>query len=88
MPKPEEFGPLGGEYKIGNPQSPAQTRRITIFFNNLQIISISFVAAAVHAGARTPYPGNVQPGQAIDGLTIRNPFRRWRADHPSGLFRV
>jgi predicted nucleic acid-binding protein len=32
------------------------------------------IAAALHAGARTLYLGDMQDGQAIDGLTIRNPF--------------
>jgi predicted nucleic acid-binding protein len=34
------------------------------------------IAAALHAGASTLYSEDMQDGQAIDGLTIRNPF--WR----------
>src|SRR5712671_6478681 len=34
------------------------------------------IAAALHAGARTLYSEDMQEGQAIDGLTIRNPFSR------------
>lgn len=34
------------------------------------------IAAALHAGARTLYSEDMRDGQAIDGLTIRNPFRR------------
>jgi predicted nucleic acid-binding protein len=34
------------------------------------------IAAALHAGARTLYSEDMQDGQAIDGLTIRNPFSR------------
>jgi predicted nucleic acid-binding protein len=34
------------------------------------------IAAALHAGARTLYSEDLQDGQAIDGLTIRNPFPR------------
>ena len=34
------------------------------------------IAAALHAGARTLYSEHMRDGQAIDGLTIRNPFRR------------
>jgi predicted nucleic acid-binding protein len=32
------------------------------------------IAAALDAGARTLYSEDMQDGQAIDGLTIRNPF--------------
>jgi|SRR5579884_679760 predicted nucleic acid-binding protein len=34
------------------------------------------IAAALHAGARTLYSEDMRDGQTIDGLTIRNPFRR------------
>jgi len=34
------------------------------------------VAAALHAGARTLYSEDMQDGQSIGGLTIRNPFSR------------
>ena len=34
------------------------------------------IAAALHAGARTLYTEDMRDGQAIDGLTIRNPFSR------------
>jgi predicted nucleic acid-binding protein len=34
------------------------------------------IAAALHAGARTLYSDDMHDGQAIDGLTIRNPFAR------------
>ena len=33
------------------------------------------IAAALRAGARTLYSEDMHDGQAIDGLTIRNPFR-------------
>src|SRR5271154_5978439 len=33
-----------------------------------------FIAAALRAGARTVYSEDMQDGQTIDGLTIRNPF--------------
>ena len=34
------------------------------------------IAAALDAGARTLYSEDMRDGQAIDGLTIRNPFSR------------
>ena len=34
------------------------------------------IAAALHAGARTLYSEDMQDGQEIGGLTIRNPFSR------------
>ncbi len=34
------------------------------------------IAAALHAGASTLYTEDLRDGQAIDGLTIRNPFSR------------
>jgi predicted nucleic acid-binding protein len=34
------------------------------------------IAAALHAGASTLYTEDMRDGQAIDGLTIRNPFSR------------
>ena len=34
------------------------------------------VAAALHVGATTLYSEDMRDGQAIDGLTIRNPFSR------------
>lgn len=34
------------------------------------------IAAALHVGARTLYSEDMRDGQTIDGLTIRNPFRR------------
>jgi predicted nucleic acid-binding protein len=34
------------------------------------------IAAALHAGATTLYSEDLQDGQVIDGLTIRNPFSR------------
>ena len=34
------------------------------------------IAAALHAGTSTLYTENMRDGQAIDGLTIRNPFSR------------
>ncbi len=34
------------------------------------------IAAALHVGASTLYTEDMQDGQAIDGLTIRNPFSR------------
>jgi len=34
------------------------------------------IAGALHAGTRTLYSENMQDGQVIDGLTIRNPFSR------------
>ncbi len=34
------------------------------------------IAAALDAGAKTLYSEDMQDGQAIDGLTIRNPFSR------------
>jgi predicted nucleic acid-binding protein len=34
------------------------------------------IAAALQAGATTLYSEDLQHGQAIDGLTIRNPFSR------------
>ena len=34
------------------------------------------IAAALHAGASTLYSEDMRDGQAIDGLTIRNPFSR------------
>ncbi len=34
------------------------------------------VAAALQVGASTLYSEDMQDGQAIDGLTIRNPFSR------------
>jgi len=34
------------------------------------------VAAAIYAGASTLYTEDMRDGQAIDGLTIRNPFSR------------
>ena len=34
------------------------------------------IAAALQAGARTLYSEDMQDGQAIDGLIIRNPFSR------------
>jgi predicted nucleic acid-binding protein len=34
------------------------------------------IAAALHAGASTLYTEDMRNGQAIDGLTIRNPFSR------------
>ena len=35
-----------------------------------------FVAAAVHAGCSILYTEDLQQGQVIDQLTIRNPFSR------------
>lgn len=32
------------------------------------------IAAALHVGAKTLYSEDLQDGQAIEGLTIRNPF--------------
>ena len=34
------------------------------------------IAAALHAGANTLYTEDMRDGEAIDGLTIRNPFSR------------
>ncbi len=34
------------------------------------------IAAALHAGAKTLYSEDMKDGQAINGLTIRNPFSR------------
>ena len=34
------------------------------------------IAAALHVGTRTLYSEDMRDGQAIDGLTIRNPFSR------------
>src|ERR1700722_16572655 len=34
------------------------------------------IAAALHSGASTLYSEDMRDGQAIDGLTIRNPFSR------------
>ena len=34
------------------------------------------IAAALHVGAGTLYSEDMRDGQAIDGLTIRNPFSR------------
>jgi predicted nucleic acid-binding protein len=34
------------------------------------------IAAALQAGAKTLYSEDMQDGQVIDGLTIRNPFSR------------
>jgi predicted nucleic acid-binding protein len=34
------------------------------------------IAAAIHAGASTLYSEDMRDGQAIEGLTIRNPFTR------------
>ena len=34
------------------------------------------IAAALDVGARTLYSEDMRDGQAIDGLTIRNPFSR------------
>jgi len=34
------------------------------------------IAAALHTGASTLYTEDMRDGQAIDGLTIRNPFSR------------
>jgi len=34
------------------------------------------IAAALHVGASTLYSEDMREGQAIDGLTIRNPFSR------------
>jgi predicted nucleic acid-binding protein len=34
------------------------------------------IAAALHVGASTLYSEDMRDGQAIDGLTIRNPFSR------------
>jgi predicted nucleic acid-binding protein len=34
------------------------------------------IAAALHVGATTLYSEDMRDGQAIDGLTIRNPFSR------------
>jgi hypothetical protein len=34
------------------------------------------IAAALHIGAGTLYSEDMRDGQAIDGLTIRNPFAR------------
>ena len=34
------------------------------------------IAAALHVGARTLYSEDMRDGQAIGGLTIRNPFSR------------
>jgi predicted nucleic acid-binding protein len=36
------------------------------------------IAAALHAGARTLYSEDMQDGQTIEGLTIRNPFQASR----------
>ena len=38
------------------------------------ILDSLIIAAALDAGARTLYSEDMQDGQAIDGLTIRNPF--------------
>lgn len=35
------------------------------------------VATALQAGARILYPEDMQDGQPIDGVTTRNPFRRF-----------
>lgn len=35
------------------------------------------IAAALHSGANTLYSEDMQDGQTIDGLTIRNPFLGW-----------
>lgn len=42
---------------------------------NLHIYDAMIVAAAVDAGCTTLYTEDMQHGQVIDGLTIRNPFR-------------
>jgi len=34
------------------------------------------IAAALQASCKTLYSEDMQDGQVIDGLTIRNPFRR------------
>ena len=38
------------------------------------------IASALHAGASTLYSEDMQDGQAIDGLTIRNPFAARESD--------
>jgi predicted nucleic acid-binding protein len=38
------------------------------------------IAAALHSGASTLYSEDMQDGQAIDGLTIRNPFAARQSD--------
>lgn len=40
------------------------------------IFDALIIAAALHAGASTLYTEDMREGQAIDGLTIRNPFSR------------
>jgi predicted nucleic acid-binding protein len=43
------------------------------------------IAAALHAGARTLYSEDMQDGQVIEGLTIRNPFSGYATmDTPTG----
>ena len=39
-------------------------------------IAACIIAAALYAGARTLYTEDMRDGQAIDGLTNRNPFSR------------
>ena len=41
---------------------------------SLKIYDANIVAAAVLAGCSTLYSENMQNGQVIDGLTIRNPY--------------
>jgi predicted nucleic acid-binding protein len=38
------------------------------------IFDALIIAAAIHAGAGTLYSEDMRDGQAIEGLTIRNPF--------------
>jgi len=40
------------------------------------ILDSLIIAAALQAGARTLYTEDMREGQAIDGVTIRNPFSR------------
>jgi predicted nucleic acid-binding protein len=42
------------------------------------------IAAALSAGAKTLYSEDMRDGQAIDGLTIRNPFSRQRPQERAG----
>ena len=70
--RPNTFGPLLRQHRLaaGLSQKALAERYGYSIFDSL------IIGAALDAGARTLYSEDMQDGQAIDGLTIRNPFSR------------